>query len=281
MQATTVMDAYQDDLRRHAGIVERERELALARRAQAGGRDARAARDALVKANLRLVVKFANEYARRNRHVHIDDLVQEGNIGLLLAVDKFDPERGIKFGTYAAFWIRARMLDIVISSRTVLKIGRTSRVQRRVIFHGHKCKGVTIPEISAELKLREHDVEAVAASLRPPISIHTEGKGHQGRDTPNLQIERALIDGAPLADDMLADKSFVAAVQERLGTLELDERERDLVYRRFMQDEPATLLALGEEWGVTRERVRQVETLLLARLRRCFGDMSDLLTEAV
>ncbi|TXH55860.1 MAG: sigma-70 family RNA polymerase sigma factor [Desulfurellales bacterium] len=209
--------------------------------------------DGLVKANMRIVVTIAAAFAKHG--LDVDDLIQEGNGGLVEAAKRYDHTRGVRLGTYAAHWIRARLNRYTMSNWSLIRAGST-RVQRR-LFHGIRA---------AQRALQTDDDAAIAARL--------EVSEQQVADMKRLLEREVPIDGVEVPGDADLDESHdgeslrdavrasAAAFTERL-----DDRERDVFQSRLV-DFSATLQQVGARWGVSRERVRQIETDLRRRFRR-------------
>jgi RNA polymerase sigma-32 factor len=226
----------------------------------------------LVTANLRLVVKIAYEYRRAYRNMM--DLVQEGNIGLMQAVKRYDPYRGVKLSSYAAWWIRAYMLRYILNNWRLVKIG-TTQAQRKLFFNLSKEKsklsamGIepTHAEIAKRLNVEESEVIEMDrrlsrsdASLDAPVG--------EGEDNTTTRLE--LLPATADSPDRLAENAELHELLRR----KLDEFRKTLAgkdvaifEKRLVADEPLTLQELGDEFGVSRERVRQLEARLTGRLR--------------
>jgi len=235
--AAPPLQHYLAEIDRHA-LLTVEEERAFARRFRDLG-DGRAAH-ALVTANLRFVVSIARQY--RSHGFRIADLVQEGNIGLMRAVQKFDPERGIRLITYAAWWIRAHIHDHIVRSWSLVRLGTTQN-QRRLFL--------SLSRASRELDARD-------LSLDAPV----------GDDTGRSQLD--LVPGAdPRPDDALAGAEEQALVAGRVekALARLDPRERYIVEKRVMGERPMTLGEIGAHLGFSRERARQIEVRARTKLR--------------
>ncbi|MFO0691690.1 MAG: RNA polymerase factor sigma-32 [Myxococcota bacterium] len=267
---SNALSAYMAQLRHHAPIT-REEEHALAVRWVEDG-DVEAAK-ALVVSNLRLVVKIAMEY--RRAWTNTLDLVQEGNVGLMEAVQRFDPYQGVKLSSYAVYWIRAYILKYILDNMRSVRLG-TTRASRKLFFRLNKEKRElerlgyeAEPRLLAErLDVTEEDVTDMEARLsRPDVSF----------DAP-LRADEA--DGATFGDRMaspgISSEASVGAselravFQQKIEAFAetLDERDLQILRERILAEEPPTLPERGERFAVTRERVRQLEAKLVKRLRR-------------
>jgi RNA polymerase sigma-32 factor len=265
----TALSAYMSELRHHAPIT-REEEHALAVRWTEEG-DVEAAKE-LVVSNLRLVVKIAMEY--RRAWTNTLDLIQEGNVGLMEAVQRFDPYKGVKLSSYAVYWIRAYILKYILDNMRSVRLG-TTRASRKLFFRLNKEKrelerlGYDVePRLLAErLDVTEDDVIDMEARLsRPDLSFdaplrNDEGDGMTFGDrmvAPGISSEAAV--GSSELRNVFRAK--VDAFAESLG-----ERDLIILNQRILADEPKTLAELGTEFKVSRERVRQLEVKIVQQLR--------------
>ncbi len=254
--------------------VEEERRLARLYRERGDGRAAHR----LVESNLRFVVKVAYEY--RSYGLKMADLIQEGNIGLMKAVQKFDPDKEIRLISYAVWWIRAYIQNYVLRSWSLVKIG-TTQAQRKLFFSLARTKheleklagpgalGVEIAgaeQIAKKLRVRTSDVEEMQRrmegrdlSLDAPMSD----------DGASSHVDFIPSDGSS-ADDDLAKAQEDRMIADRVGDAlsRLDPRERHIIRRRVMEESPETLKELGEHFGFSRERARQIEIRAREKLRR-------------
>lgn len=191
----------------------------------------------LVTSNLRFVVKIAFEY--RNYGVSLRDLIQEGNLGLMSAVKKFDPHKGVRLISYAVWWIRSFIQDFIIRTKSLVK--RNAKALKRHLFYRHDTPADPYhPDLSLDTPVGDDGV-AHLDSLRDPHAGHEEAFA--------AAQESAIVK---------------SEVKNALGLL--NEKERYVVEARVMAEEPASLRAIGERFGVTRERVRQIESAALKKL---------------
>jgi RNA polymerase sigma-32 factor len=228
----------------------------------------------LITANLRLVVKIAQEYRRAHRNVL--DLIQEGNIGLIHAVQKYDPYRGVKLSSYASWWIRAYILKFILANWRLVKVG-TTQAQRKLFFNLRKEREklekqgfqVEAKHLAAALDVTEQEVidmerrlTASETSLDAPMRSDEQGERTQG------DFVRASAGMRP--DNQVESGEFSEILKAKLHTFGQTLRDRDLdIFRdRLLNEEPATLVQIAEKFGVTRERVRQIEERLKKRLRQ-------------
>jgi RNA polymerase sigma-32 factor len=258
---------YLAELAKHPPI-SREREHALAVRWRETG-DVEAARE-LVLANLRLVVKIAMEY--RRAWTNTLDLIQEGNVGLLQAAHRFDPYRGVKLSSYAAYWIRAYILKFILDNLRMVRVGKT-RAERKLFFRLGKerreleRRGFEVgPKLLAErLEVSEQDVTDMQQRLsEPELSLNAPVR----RDESGAELGDFVAGSAASAEQDVGDAQMREVFLERVREFakDLDERDRRILEERILSEEPRTLQELGAEFGVTRERVRQLEARLVARL---------------
>lgn len=235
----------------------------------------------LVSSHLRLVVKIAMDFQRRWMQ-NVLDLIQEGNVGLMRAVNKFDPDKGIKFSYYAAFWIKAYILKFIMDNWRMVKIG-TTQVQRKLFYNLNKERQRLVsqgfdPDTAmlserlgvTEEQIAEMDQRLGASDMSLDVSVGEEPGGASRMDfLPAL---------GPGTEDSVATDEIAHLVRERLKNIlpTLNEKEAYILQHRLLTDEPATLREIGERYNVTRERVRQLEARLLEKLKlHLAGDIKD------
>lgn len=263
--------AYMAEVTRHP-LLSREEEVALARRYRDTG-DVKAAYK-LVASNLRLVVKLAHEYHRNP--LSLLDLVQEGNIGLMQAVKKFDPDRGVKLASYAAWWIRAYILRYIMDNWKMVKLG-TTEAQRKLFFKLRQeqerllKQGIEVtPKLLADrLNVSEQDVVEMDQRLgNDELSIDAPLPGSD--DEKQTRADRLLPSAAQAPDESLGNQELRELFRTKLAKFAegLNEKERFIFEKRLTSDEPMTLQDIGAQYGVSRERARQLEAALLERMKK-------------
>jgi RNA polymerase sigma-32 factor len=252
------------------GLLTREEEMELAIRVREK-KDPQAVY-ILVTSNLRLVVKIAMDFHRYWTRSLLD-LIQEGNVGLLQAVRKFDPYRGIKFSYYASFWIKAYMLKFIMENWKLVKIG-TTQTQRKLFFNLAKERDKLIaqgydpePRLLAErLDVKEKEIEEMSqrlggseVSLNAPVGDN--GKEVYGSFLPDQNIG---------VDEQLFAKQNRELLLEKLGEYraKLSGKELDIFDNRIMAENPLTLQELGDKYKISRERVRQVQERIIKNIKK-------------
>ncbi len=258
---------------------EGEHELALAWR---DGRD-RAALKQLVGSHLRLVVKIARGFSGYG--LPLSDLVAEGNVGLMQAAEKFDPDRGFRFATYAMWWIRAAIQEYVLHSWSLVKMGTTA-AQKKLFFNLRKLKGrmeeleqgdlspEAVHSIATELDVPEFEVVDMNRRLG---GADTSLNALVGIDGDSEWLEM-LPDERPSQESLLADRDEFQQRKEQLGAAlkTLNQRERDIIVERRLKDDPSTLEELSHRYAVSRERIRQIEVRALEKLRHAMTHPANL-----
>lgn len=229
----------------------------------------------LITSNLRFVVKVALEY--RGYGIKPLDLIQEGNIGLMVALKKFDPHKRYRFISYAIWWIRAYIQNFIIRSWSLVKMG-TTQIQKKLFYKMGKIKGIAhaehkdekIEELAQELSVRSSDIEEMQKRFAGrDLSLDTKLGFDQDITfldlLPDFSPDQEELLGTWEEEDALKDE-----VEDALG--DLSERERFIIQHRIMVDEPMTLQELGDTFHISRERVRQIEGEALKKLKTRLGD---------
>ena len=261
------LQRYLSEIRRYP-LLTREEEKALAIRYREQ-EDVDAAYK-LVTGNLRLVVMIAREYQRATRNLL--DLIQEGNIGLMEAVKKFDPYRGIRFPSYAVWWVRAYIIRYLINNWRVVKLG-TTQAQRKLFFNLHKERErleregiVPAPKLIAQrLDVKESEVVEMEQRLASRDLSVDQPSGDDGGGSL-LDVLPGTIPGP---DQQVADAEFRQEIGARIRAFgaTLKDKEAVIFSERLLAEEPLTLQEIGDKYGISRERVRQLEERLKRRLR--------------
>ena len=269
---------YLDDIRRFA-MLERDQEFRLAKRwRQHGDRDAA---DQLVTSHLRLAAKVAMGY--RGYGLPVSEIISEGNVGLMQALNRFEPEKGFRFATYAIWWIRASIQDYILRSWSLVKIGTTMN-QKQLFFKLRSAKskiaafesGDLRPDqvalIAKDLDVTDQDVVDMNRRLGGDKSInaplHDDGETGEWQDH--------LVDQSPSPEAIVVEqdekdyqhKALIAAIDV------LDDRERRIFEARHLADEPLTLEDLAAKFNVSRERIRQIEARAFEKVRKAARNLA-------
>jgi RNA polymerase sigma-32 factor len=264
---TDALTRYFAEIRRFP-LLTREEEYELAVRYHEHGDLAAAYR--LVTANLRLVVKIAMEY--QSVYMNLLDLIQEGNIGLMQAVKQFNPYREVKLSSYAAWWIRAFILRYIINNWRLVKIG-TTRNQRKLFFNLNKERerleamgyDASPRLIAANLDVSEKEVEEMSARMAGPDMALDEPVAGEGRQTFLDFLTEESEGPEGLVAQKEARRRAIDVIRDLARTL--PKKERAILDRRLLAEDPATLQEIGDSFGITKERTRQLEARLIKRLR--------------
>ncbi len=272
---TDPLRRYLEEIRRHP-LLEPEEEFRLATRLTETG-DLDAARR-LVSANLRLVVKIAFEY--RSFYLNLLDLIQEGNIGLMKAVSKYDPSKGARLGYYATWWIRSYILKYLLDNFRLVKIG-TTQAQKKLFYHLMREKErleaqglLAGPKLLAEnLGVREKDViemQQRLSSRGAEMSLDTPIDPDSGQA---LHLDQ-LADDHESADEAMARDELLNLLKGKLGDFQkqLSDKESRILKDRLLAEDPKTLQEVADHYGLTRERARQIEAKVIAKLREFLKD---------
>jgi RNA polymerase sigma-32 factor len=254
-------------------MLEPDQEYMLAKRWREHG-DTEAAHQ-LVTSHLRLVAKIAMGY--RGYGLPVSELISEGNVGMMQAVKRFEPDRGFRLATYAMWWIRAAIQEYILHSWSLVKMGTTA-AQKKLFFNLRKLKGQlqaieegdlspeNVKKIATELSVSEEDVinmnRRLAApdhSLNAPLKIDGDGEWQDW-----------LVDESDSQEIVLAEQQELSKRRKLLdhAMKSLNARERHILTERRLKDEPTTLEDLSKEYGISRERVRQIEVRAFEKLQR-------------
>jgi len=256
----------------HYKLLTREEERALAIRVKDYGD--KAASVAMVTANLRLVVKIALEFQRVWMQ-NLLDLIQEGNIGLMQAVVKFDPYKNVKFSYYASFWIKAYILKFIMDNWRLVKIG-TTQGQRKLFFKLKKEKQKLIDQgfdpkpklLSQRLGVSEKEIVEMDQRL-DGWDVSLDAPLKDDSDTERVDL---LSDEAETAEDKVAKKEMTNLLREKIEAFKekMTPREVEIFELRIFSDNPMTLQDIGDRYGISRERIRQVEKNIVKKMRDYF-----------
>jgi RNA polymerase sigma-32 factor len=268
------LQAYMREVQQHALLTKTEEHDLATRYVKTGDVDA-AAR--LVTANLRLVVKIAYEYRRAYRNMM--DLIQEGNIGLMQAVKRYDPYRGVKLSSYAAWWIRAYMLRYMLNNWRMVKLG-TTQAQRKLFFNLNKEKArlsaMGIEPSPAEIAQRLHVDEKEVIEMDRRLSRGDASLDMPVGDGDNSSVARVelLSSGSPGPEQDTQSAQLNAILHDELVRFRktLGGKDATIFDKRMVAEDPLTLQELGDEFGVSRERVRQLESRISGKLRTFLKD---------
>lgn len=260
-----------------APMLEREYEVQLARRWRED-EDADALHE-IIEAHIRLVVRIASKF--KGYGLPIGDLIQEGNRGLLEAANRFDPDRNVRYSTYATWWILAAMQEYIVRNSSIVRIG-TTPAQKSLFFNLRKLRAKLTDNLAA--RMTEEERELIASELRVPLAAVERMESHFSRPDQSLnatvgesdsnEFVDLLSDDSPTPEAIVGDlidsetrSKWIADAMEHLT-----QREREVITRRFLKEDKITLAEIGETFGVTKERIRQIEGKALSKLREALQD---------
>lgn len=264
-RSSEALDKYLVEIGR-APLISIDEEIELAQKIKKGGPDGERAKDKLVTANLRFVVSVAKQY--QHQGLTLTDLIDEGNIGLIKAAQKFDETRGFKFISYAVWWIRQSIMQAIAEQSRIVRlpqnqVGSMSKINRLLNkFEQENERRPSVDEISEQIDLPEDKVgEAMMVSGR---QVSMDAPFVDGEDNSLLDV--LINDNAPMADRQLVKESLRTEIDSVLQTL--TERERLIISAFYGIGQPEmTLEEIGNKYGLTRERVRQIKEKAIRRLR--------------
>jgi RNA polymerase sigma-32 factor len=262
-----MMDIYMKQARTK-NVLTREEEADLVAEAAAGNEKARGD---LVSANLRFVVKIAHEY--RGYKIPIGDLVQEGNIGLLQAVKKYDPGKGCRLISYAVFWIRSAIQEYIMRNWSMVKIGTTA-AERRLFYRVKTLSGQDNLGVDEKYERFEELAEKVGASTSDVVTLSQRvSRRDSSLDLPvrhDSTMTRAMFisDEAPGVESLLASKQIQTKAESLVShaAAQLNDREKEILKSRLLGEDKAPLRELAEKFQISKERVRQIETRIKEKI---------------
>ena len=276
LQGEGGLSRYLSEIRKFP-LLEPEEEYMLAKRWREH-EDPGAARK-LVTSHLRLVAKIAMGY--RGYGLPVSEIIAEGNVGLMQAVKRFEPDKGFRLATYAMWWIRAAIQEYILRTWSLVKLGTTAS-QKKLFFNLRKAKnkiqaieeGDLTPEHTAEIATKLGVSEAEVTSMNRRLSAPDSSLNAPLRSDSEAEWQDWIADETLDQETRLADREELGERHELLeGALhELTERERDIIKARRLQEEPATLEELSQKYGVSRERVRQIEVRAFEKLQKGMKD---------
>ena len=250
----------------------------LIRRWKATGE--REALDRLIESHLRLVPRIARKYAGYG--IAVNDLISEGHIGLMQSIERFKPEKGFRFSTYARWWIKAAILNFILQTWSLIKVGNSAgkkklffnlkRAKREIKLEGQRyLSDADISLLAERFQVSEKDIvamdlrlSAIDPSLDQPVSEE---------DGNSLTLLDTFATDEPSPEETVSEREIETLQKQALkrGLNHLDERERDIVTNRYLTDRPRTLASLANVYGVTAERIRQIEAGAISKLKHALS----------
>ena len=233
----------------------------------------------IITAHIRLVVRIASKF--KGYGLPIGDLIQEGNRGLLEAANRFDPDRNVRYSTYATWWILAAMQEYIVRNSSIVRIG-TTPAQKSLFFNLRKLRARLTDNLAA--RMTEDERQMIATELGVPLAAVERMESHFSGPDQSLnatvgesesdEFMDLLADDSPNPEAIVGDMidgetraKWIADAMEHLTA-----REREVITRRFLKDDKITLAEIGETFGVTKERIRQIEGKALSKLREALQD---------
>ena len=271
VKASDPLKRYMQEIKNSPTLTD-EQENALALRMHEKG-DVQAAK-LLVSANLKNVVRIAYEY--RSMYHNLLDLIQEGNIGLMKAVSKFDPTKGARLGYYATWWIRSYILKYLLDNFRLVKVG-TTQAQKRLFYHlmreKQRLEAQGLPsapaQIAHNLNVSEKDVvEMTQRLLSSKAEVSIDAPTSSGET--NHPLLNTLLDTREGAEQALEREEWLQILAKEIPVFQksLNDKEKMVLQSRLLAEEPKTLQEVADEFGLTRERVRQIESKLIEKLKK-------------
>ena len=275
-ELTDTIKAYFNGIRKYP-LLTADEEISFSERI---GRGDMEARTRMIESNLRLVVSIAKRYM--NRGLPLQDLIEEGNIGLIKAVEKFDPSKGCRFSTYATYWIRQAVERSVMNQAAVVRLpihvtnDLTKLLRTKAVYLRERDREPTITELAEELGVKEKYIKRLNTIQRYESSMDAA----LSSETEETLLDRIEDKNSLGPAEMISDDTRGTEVRKWLGRLE--DNERDIVKLRFGIDaESETLDTIGKRFGVTRERIRQIELRAIKKLRAIGEEMQITSLEAI
>ena len=268
LEPVSPLQLYLKEIAKHP-LLSPEEEFETARQLYDEGDIAAAHR--LVTSNLRLVVKIANDF--KQARVNTLDLIQEGNTGLMQAVKKFNPYKGVKLSSYAAWWIRAYILKYIMDNKSLVKIGTTA-AQRKLYYNLRKETDRLLAEydrvdtrlLAENLNVKEKEIIEMQMRLgSPDVSLDAPVGNEEGGTTRGMMLESDDTSAEELVSGLEIRRAFGEHLRDFAATLK--ERDLEIFNTRMLAEQPLTLQEIGNKYGISRERARQLEARILKNLR--------------